>query len=153
MTKKFASILVLCLQLACGVLSTPQPTATPQPTSTSTPVPTATEKPTSIPEIDFGDMAQLVVLRGFTIEVPFLYQYQVNKNIVLISDEARTLTISFSGDEYDGVTPLPKIIDTYLESLEKRGGQFERGQPEEIIVEGAKGIAIKVNGQLGNVLA
>lgn len=149
--KKITLILVVCLQLACGIFSTPEPTPTQQPSVTFTPIPTATEKPTSIPEIDFGDMTQLVVLNGYTIGVPILYEYQINNNIIIISDETGTFTISFSGEEYDGVTPLAQIIEVYLQSLEKRDGQFERGQPEDIMVDGEKGIAIHIIGQLGNV--
>lgn len=151
MNKKFTLIFILILQLACGVFSTPEPSATPtsQPTSTFTPVPTATTTP--LPEFDFGDVSQLVVLDGFTINVPFQFPRQADRSIILISNEEKTLTISFAGDGYDGSQPLPDVIDEYLASLEARGGQFEKSQPETIIIDGVEGVSINVNGQLGDV--
>lgn len=148
MTKKIASILVLCLQLACGVLSTPEPTATPQPTSTSTPVPTATHTSTPTPEIDFGDMAFLAVVEGFTISIPFPYVHEVDDNIIVITNEERSLFISFTSKAYD-LSPLEDVIDEYLASLENKGGRFEKSSAEDIVVDGFIGVAIDIKGQIG----
>jgi hypothetical protein len=151
MNKKFTLIFVLILQLACGSFSTPEPSATPtsQPTLTFTPVSTSTTTP--LPEFDFGDVSQLVVLDGFTINVPFQFLRQVDGSLILISNEKKTLTISFVGDGYDGSQPLPDVIDEYLASLEARGGQFEKSQPETIIVDGVEGVSVNVSGRLGDV--
>ncbi|MBL8050833.1 MAG: hypothetical protein JNM46_06390 [Anaerolineales bacterium] len=149
MTKKIASILVLCLQLACGVFSTPEPTPTPQPTFTSTPVPTNTAQPTSIPEIDFGDMTFFEVVENFTISIPYPYLYEVRGNIVVIANEERSLFISFAGDN-GGSLSLDEIINDYLGSLEARGANFEKSQSEKIIVDGFEGIVVNIVGELGN---
>jgi hypothetical protein len=149
MMKKFASILVLCLQLACGVFSTPQPTATPQPTSTSTPAPTVTNISTSTPEIDFGDMAQLVALDGFTIEIPFFYLYEVDNGAIFVGNEEDTLSMIFFSDEYDNTTSLVTVVDNFLLNLEQNeNSNLESTVSEKITIDGVEGISVDFVGQL-----
>jgi len=148
-TKKIASILVLCLQLACGVFSTPEPTATPQPTATIVVTSTNTVEPASTPNIDFGDMTFFEVVENFTISIPYPYLYEVQGNIVIIANEERSLFISFASDN-GGSLSLDEIINDYLGSLEARGANFERSQPEKITIDGFEGIAVNIVGKLGN---
>ncbi len=140
--KKIASILVICLQLACGVFSTPQPTATPQPTLTFTPA------PTSISEIEVGDMVQLVVLQGFTIEIPFPLYYETEGDAaVFIVNEEDTLSMMFFSDEYDNTTPLLNVIDSFMTYLEKsEGTNLESGGSQTITIDGIEGVSVDVTG-------
>jgi hypothetical protein len=142
--KKFASILIICLQLACGVFSTPEPTATPPPTSIFTLAPSEPIIATSTPEIQLGDLVELVVLEGFTVEVPFFYPYEIDNNIILIEDENNNFTMTIVGDSYDGKKPLTEIIKELLDALERRGARFERSEPKEIIIDGVQGISMEV---------
>jgi hypothetical protein len=112
-------------------------------------VPTATLVPTSIPEIDFGNMTFFEVVENFTISIPYPYLYEVQRNIIIIANEERSLFISFAGDN-GGSLSLDEIINDYLGSLEARGASFEKSQPHKITIDGFEGIAVNIVGKLGN---
>jgi hypothetical protein len=145
----------ICLMLvgafglsACGVVPTPDPTATPAPTATRKPTATSISPPT----LDFNaeSFGMLVVLDGFSLTVPFPLRYQNDENLVLISDEDGTLTISFTGDLFDGVQPLTEYIDLYLDALERRGAELVKSKPVDVEVDGVTGVALDLTGNFGD---
>lgn len=144
MNKKIASILVLCLQLACGVFSTPEPTATPQPTSTSTPVPTATTTSTPTPAVTLVDVPD----GGFSLIVPDFLDVDVQGSTVGIFDEE--LIVSFSGTDYlSSANTLEDVIDDLLAELSKDGNELIKdSETLPISVNGIEGIAIDLTGNL-----
>jgi hypothetical protein len=144
LTKKIASILVLCLQLACGVLSTPEPTATPQPTSTSTPVPTATATSTPTPEVTQVDVPK----GGFSLLVPDFLDVDVQDNTVGIFDEE--LIVTFSGTPYlSSTNTLEDVIDDLIDELSTDGSELIKDSESlPISVNGIEGIAIDLTGNL-----
>ena len=150
-------IVLVVLLMSCNFLSTPQATDTPAPTQTSlptfTPSPAATAtdaaSETPLPLLDTSEITTLVAAEGYTLSVPFPLLHQIDRSIVIVGDEARTLTISFSSDSYDGTTELTDIIEGYLSSLENRGWQFTRGDTTEIQVDQASGLAIQVTANAG----
>jgi adenylate kinase family enzyme len=148
MTKKLASILALCLSLACGVFSTPEPTATPRPQPTLTSVPTVQAITTS--EIDFGDITQLVVLRGFTIEIPIFYPYKkVENDSVFIANEEDTLSILFISDEYSDTISTEEYLKESLTSLNLRDDtDLNFSEPEKIVINDIEGVRVNLQGQL-----
>src|SRR5436190_4287626 len=119
------SVLLITLS-ACSAVPTAEPTSIPSPSSTVPPTQTAIPSPTTtpVPIVTFTVAAnteaitRLAVSEGFTVSVPFPLLYQVNKNIILIGDEEKTLNISFISDTTQGGKPLMTIIDSYLASLE-----------------------------------
>jgi hypothetical protein len=151
--KLIALILVSAFLTSC----TPQPVEEPPvipaitntvgPTSTTPPKPTDTAVPTEEVTLpDLGSFSTLVVVEGFTISVPFPLLHQVNKNVVIIGDEANTLTISFASDEYQSGDTPERVMSDYLGSLERRGWEFTKGEPADIEVDGATGIIIDLTG-------
>lgn len=157
MARKLALVFLIFLQVGCSSLNSPAspPTKTAtalptlSPTLTFTPEPTATASP--LPEVDLGDIGLLVALDGFTISVPFPYLHQVQNNIILISNEEKSLTISFAGDDYDASKTLTDVIEAYITSLESRGGSFKISEPVTVSVSGVDGISIDVEGQFGEI--
>ncbi|MCQ3935642.1 MAG: hypothetical protein DPW18_01215 [Chloroflexi bacterium] len=157
MTRKLILALLILLQAGCSSLtppaSSPTPSLTPlpppSPTRTFTPAPTATA--TRVPEVDLGDISLLVALDGFTVSVPYPYLHEVQNNVIIISDEERSLTISFAGDAYDASQSLTDVIERYLASLEQRGGNFETSEPAAISINGVEGISVDVKGKIGDV--
>jgi hypothetical protein len=149
--KKFTCLMLIgtFVLSACGVVSTPDPTATSAPTATRRPTATSTTPPT----LDFNpeNFGMLVVLDGFSLSVPFPLRYQNDEKLVLISDESGTLTISFTGDLFDGVQPLSEIIDLYLVALERRGAELVKGTAVDVQVDGVTGIAVDLTGNFGDV--
>jgi len=158
------SLLVFALLLfilsACNVSGTLQPSVTPSPIPTlkeptTTPIPTptstATLAATLTPETESNQLARLAVLDDFIVSVPFPLLYQVNRDIILIGDEEKTLTMSFSGDGYDGVKPLADVIDSYLAGLEKRGWQLTRGDSEDVQIDGSSGLTVNLTALYNNI--
>lgn len=144
MTKKFASILVLCLSLACGVFSTPKPTATPTPLPTLTPTPLPTN--TSIPVLGVSKVD--VPDGGFSLFVPQFLEFDVDENTVGIFSEV--LIVSFTGTVYDSSTSsLEDVIDDFLTELSTDGSELIKdGASSPIFVDDAEGIAFDLTGNL-----
>ena len=153
MKKFFMTLQILMFVLSACNVATPIP-ATPVPSLTSTvPIPTATstEIPSPTLVFDKNKIDMLVVSEGFSISVPFPLIYQNQKNIVLIATEDKSLSISFVGDTYDGTQPLVDVIDRYLNSLEKRGATFFRGESVSIQVDGEDGVSMDLSGKLNDI--
>jgi hypothetical protein len=93
-----------------------------------------------------------VVVDGFTISIPFPLLHQVNKNVVLIADEEKTLNISFASDSQNDSQSLAKVIDSYLTSLEKRGWKFTKGEARDVQIGGVTGLALNLTGNSGDMI-
>lgn len=142
--KKFASILVICLQLACGVFSTPEPTPTPQPTSTSTPVPTATATLTPAPVVTQVDVTN----GGFSLSVPDDFDVDIQEGTVGIFNDV--IIISFTGTPYESSeNSLEDVIDDFLSELSRDGSELNRSsEAKPIVIDNAEGIAFDLTGNL-----
>ena len=164
MQKISVSLLVFMLLTSCTFTAFQQPIPTStntlipsptlEPTKTSTPKPTATlvPTPTLTPTSNPDKITSLVVVDGFTISIPFPLLHQVNKNVVLIADEEKTLNISFASDSQNDTQPLTKVIDSYLASLEKRGWKFTKGKSEDVQIGGVTGLAVNLTGNTGDII-
>lgn len=154
----FVVMLIVTLS-ACTAVPTAAPTSIPSPSPTTSPTQTVIPSPTStsLPIATSTEAAsteainRLAVSEGFTISVPFPLLYQVNKNIILIGDDEKTLNISFIGDTSKGGQPLPAVIDAYLASLEKRGFQFTKGKSTAVQIDGATGLTVELTATSGNL--
>lgn len=142
MTKKIASILVLCLQLACGVFSTPEPTATPTLLPTFTPVPAATSTP--LPEGTQVDVPE----GGFSLFVPNGLDFDIQEGTIGIFSEE--LIISFTGTYYESSeNSLEDVIDDVLDELSKDGGELSKSsESTPILINNVEGIAFDLTGNL-----
>lgn len=158
--RSYLFVLVLMTILAaCTAVPTVAPTSLPSPSPTTPPTqtlilsPTSTAVPTATSTIaaNTETINRLAVSEGFTVSVPFPLLYQVNKNIILIGDEEKTLNISFIGDTSKGGQPLASIIDTYLASLEKRGFQFTKGNSADVQIDGSTGLIVELTATSGNL--
>lgn len=151
-------LLLIVTLVACTAVPTTAPTSIPSPSPTTPPTQTVIPSPTSTPlptatstvAASTEAVNRLAVSEGFTVSVPFPLLYQVNKNIVLIGDDEKTLNISFIGDTSKGGQPLTAIIDTYLASLEKRGFQFTKGNTADVQIDGATGLTMDLTATSGN---
>jgi len=153
------TIVLSIVLLACSAVPTVEPTSVPSPfptapptqtivpSSTSTPLPTTT----SAVSANTATINRLAASDGFTVSVPFPLLYQVNKNIILIGDEAKTLNISFISDTTQGGKPLMAVIDLYLASLEKRGFQFTKGNSANVQIDEATGLTVDLTAISGNL--
>jgi len=153
MNKALSLVLISILLMSCALLPTPEPTVAPtvtnmvEPTETAPPTPTNTEIPTETVAVpDFNKFVTLAVVEGFTISVPFPLLHQVDKNVIIIGDEEKTLTISFASDVYQSGDTLEGVLNDYLGSLERRGWEFTKSDPIDIEIDGAAGIVIDLTG-------
>lgn len=153
MNKALSLVFVSILLMSCALLPTPAPTVAPTVTNTveptKTPVPTSTETiiPTqTVPVFNPDAFVTLAVVEGFTISVPFPLLHQVDKNVIIIGDEEKTLTISFASDVYQSGDTLEGVLNDYLGSLERRGWEFTKSDPTDIEIDGATGIVIDLTG-------
>jgi hypothetical protein len=150
--KKYCLSLLLMVALCTGCSSLTSPAATSTSLPTSTPVPSSTPVAveTQKPVFDENAIKMLVLVKGFSIEVPYPLLNDHKGQIVSIADEAGTLFFSFTGDDqYDDKSSMEVVIAQYLESLRKRGVDLETGAPENIEVDGVAGTAVDVSGTIG----
>lgn len=147
MIRKFALLPIIGLLVACGGLTTPEPTATPIPTLTPSPQPTPTPVPTSTPSP--APKAIPVEADGFTVLVPVELTFDLQRNTIGIFDPAGLLIVSFTRIAYDEeANSLQDVIDEYLDELASRGGKFDQNSVAPVTIGGVEGIAVDVTGIL-----
>jgi len=125
--RKYVALLVLFLQLACGVFSTPQPTAT---------------------QITVMRVTTLDVIEGYTVSIPYPpYLYSIarfpeeKEEFVLINDINKELFFGFTSNQNEKISLL-SALDIYLSRMESRGWQIRRSEPSKIYIDNIEGIIV-----------
>jgi len=120
-------------------------TDTPEPTNTSTATPTATIQPT----LALGEVNS-VPTGGFSFQVPAGYGVDIQEAQVGVIDPTGMIIISMIGvGDFEGDQMPEEIIDEFLAELaESSDGEFHKGDPYPVVVDGIEGLAFDLEGGL-----
>ena len=153
MSLLFSIILSACSISAPQPTPTVKPSETPLPTFTNTPVPTNTPKPTNTPTVEptlaLGD-TEVVKLGGYSFRPPVGYKVAINQAQAVVADGAGTLILSIYGSTSNPQDQSPdEIADSFIKAVFKKGnGEYEKGTPYAINIDGADGSAYDITGTL-----
>ena len=131
--------------------TTPFPSNTPMPSATFTHTPTHTPRPTSTatiePTLALGE-PRTVAEGGYSFRPPVDYTVDVQGAQVSVIDDFMTLIISFFGAASNPQDlSADEILDDFTAALFKSGnGEYQKENPQSIIVDGADGLIYDVTG-------
>lgn len=150
-------VLMMVVSSACGMLSTPTPTATATvpPTDTETPAPTATRipRPTSTPTVEptpsYGELTEISE-GGFSFRPPQNFSVDVQGPMVGILDDENEMLFALFGVTNDPQQmTADKMIKDLADSIFSRAnGDYSLENQRDIQIAGAGGIAYDINGTM-----
>jgi hypothetical protein len=142
------ALIIVIILASCSSLrtTTVTPVSTLKPAVTSASIP---QQATIVPElID-------ITRGGFTLTIQPGLAFEAHEDSISISDKQGEFIVSLNGRPYIASSyTLQSFLGKYLSEMETRGGDFDQGQPYEIVVDGKNGLAIDFSGHfLDNPIA